>query len=85
MKKPNSWGLYDMHGNVWQWCRDWYAPKHPGGKDPEVTERASLRVLRGGGWNNSGGDCRSALRHGLEPGYRDSDLGFRVALVQSGR
>ena len=81
----NAFGLYDMHGNVWQWCQDWYTDKPPGGEDPEVTTVASLRVIRGGCWLNLGGFCRSAFRIWYVPGYRYYSLGFRVAAVQSGR
>jgi formylglycine-generating enzyme required for sulfatase activity len=79
-KKPNPWGLYDMHGNVWEWCRDAYAAKLPGGTDPLV-ETGSGRVLRGGSWINPAGDCRSANRYNNEPGNRNHDLGFRASLV----
>ncbi len=81
-KEPNLWGLYDMHGNVWEWCSDWYARKLQGGDDPTGPESGSFRVLRGGGWLFSAQGCRSALRGGVSPGYRGNYLGFRVALVQ---
>ncbi len=81
----NAFGLFDMHGNVNQWCADWYVDNPHGGKDSEVNTQASHRVVRGGGWHYYGGDCRSASRSGYEPGYRIYNLGFRVAAVQSGR
>lgn len=83
--EPNAFRLYDMHGNVWQWCQDWYTEKPLGGKDPVVTRRASYRLFRGGGWSDFGEGCRSAYRFSREPDDRNDDLGFRVAAVQSDR
>lgn len=77
-KKPNPWGLYDMHGNVWEWCRDFYLEKLPGGRDPGVTEKGSVRVIRSGDWRNY--VCRSAFRVWRSPVLRDFDCGFRLAL-----
>ena len=81
-KLPNAWGLYDMHGNVWEWCRDWYGD-YPGGTvtDPAGPSQGSLRVCRGGSWYNVASRCRSALRDGYYPGYRIYDLGFRLVLA----
>jgi len=83
MKKPNPWGLHDMHGNVWEWCSDCYDGKLAGGIDPVGPEGGSRRVLRGGCWGNYAGYCRSAYRCYYVPSYRDSNLGFRVARSQS--
>jgi sulfatase modifying factor 1 len=83
--KANAWGLHDMHGNVWEWCRDWYKETLPGGTDPDVTEKASYRVLRGGCWSDEGGLCRSALRRRNTPDDRHLYIGFRLAAVQSSK
>jgi formylglycine-generating enzyme required for sulfatase activity len=84
-KQPNAWGLYDMHGNVWEWCRDWYADKLPGGAvtDPVGAPSGTNRVLRGGSGGVPAGFCRSAFRNGGEPGGRSFVVGFRLALAPS--
>jgi sulfatase modifying factor 1 len=82
-KRANPWGLFDIHGNVWEWCRDGYATKLLGGRDPIVAEGSS-RVLRGGSWFNSATHCRSAHRRvGYEPSSRYFSLGFRLSLSPS--
>ena len=82
-KLPNSWALLDIHGNVWEWCRDWYADKLPGGHDPDVRTKGSARVRRGGGWVDSAGFCRSAFRGWGTPDFRSSGVGLRVVRVLS--
>jgi len=83
-KKANPWGLYDMHGNVSEWCQDIFiAGKLPGGTDPLVAFGDSKRVMRGGNWGNPAIDCQSAARARREPDYRGHALGFRLALIQS--
>ena len=82
-KLPNAWGLFDMHGNAWEWCQDWfggYDAKSPA-DDPTGAITGSLRVFRGGGWQDAAGGCRSAYRFNGAPGARYGNLGFRVCLV----
>lgn len=84
-KEPNSWGLYDMHGNVSEWCLDSWdgAAKLTGGIDP-LGDTGANRVLRGGSWRLTY-SCRAANRDRVDPGYRNGDLGFRLAVVPAGR
>ena len=79
---PNGFGLYDMAGNVLQWCEDRYDPaKYPDGpqRDPTGPPSGSARVFRGGSWDRAAGRCRSAARGGNAPTFRNFILGFRVA------
>jgi len=79
-KKANTFGLHDMHGNVWEWCRDTYLDSLAGGSNPEANTKGPHRVFRGGGWNDPPVDCRSAFRNWGLLGNRFNDLGFRVSL-----
>jgi formylglycine-generating enzyme required for sulfatase activity/TolB-like protein len=79
-KPPNAWGLYDMHGNVWEWCWDWYASSYPSGAqtDPIGASSGSIRVFRGGSWSHSATAVRSAYRSYRTPSDRVNFLGFRL-------
>lgn len=89
--RGNAWGLCDMHGNIFEWCRDWYHARLPGGMDPDLSETLGeqngdgtySRCRRGGAWNDPGEFCRSAFRLRYEPERNSDHIGFRVAAVEA--
>ena len=82
-KKPNQWGLYDVHGNAWEWVRDWYDPAYYRTSttvDPNGPASGSERVVRGGSWHATGNGWRSASRRDYAPDYRGISIGFRLVM-----
>ncbi len=78
-KKPNSWGLYDMHGGVWEWCADWYGPySSEAVTDPGGPLDGAERTMRGGGIADTARSCRSANRHSLRPDVEFNNIGLRI-------
>jgi formylglycine-generating enzyme required for sulfatase activity len=85
-KEANAWGLFDIHGNVWEWCQDWWGPySRDEAIDPTGPSDVAFPVYRGGCWDLRAESCRSAYRCRYEPDYRNSHRGFRVARSLSGK
>lgn len=81
-KRPNALGLYDMSGNVWEWCQDWYGDYRTyDTQNPTGASSGSSRVLRGGGWFGIAGHCRVSYRYYRNPSDRGNNYGFRLVLL----
>ncbi len=78
----NQWGFHDMHGNLYEWCADWYEESPTSAIDPTGPEKGDGRMIRGGAWDRKATSCRAAYRYSRDPNRRAHNIGFRVALVK---
>lgn len=78
---PNAWGLHDMHGNVWEWCSDWYDDYGNTKINPTGADEGTQKVVRGGGWDSNASQCRSAARSRFSPRTSKNNIGFRIVSV----
>lgn len=87
LKFANQWGLHDMHGNLWEWCEDWFQADfygQPAATEPDpvcLNPASGLEVVRGGDWDSNAGACRSAMRYGFDPAQRYGFIGFRIVMT----
>jgi formylglycine-generating enzyme required for sulfatase activity len=82
-RPPNSWGLYDIHGNVCEWCLDWYTYNLSGGTDPKGPSSGTKRIVRGGSWNHTADSCTSSCRASWDPSGENNTYGFRLVRTLS--
>jgi formylglycine-generating enzyme required for sulfatase activity len=80
----NPWGLFDMHGNLYEWCADWYVEFPTSTIDPKGADKGDGRIIRGGAWDRKATSCRSAYRYSRDPNRRAHNIGFRVVVIEVG-
>ena len=80
---PNAWGLFDMHGNLYEWCLDWYEEVPRAKTDPQGPSSGDGRLIRGGAWDRQASSCRSAYRYSRDPVRRAHNIGFRIIRISS--